>query len=104
MKLTNQEIISLLNGLMEIEEKLMPVALAYKINCNNQVLTEKYRVYLKTLQPIKEDKEKVKELLKLETEVDLRLIPLKELEEASLTLTPLTLQNLLPMLTEAQDG
>lgn len=104
MKLTNQEIISLLNGLMEIEDRQMPVALAYKINCNNQALTEKYRVYLKTLQPIKEDKEKVKELLKLETEVDLRLISLKELEEASLTLTPLTLQNLLPMLTEAQDG
>lgn len=104
MKLTNQEIIRLLNGLMEIESIEMPVKLAYKLNVNNLALTECYKVYLKTLEPIKENNQKVEELLNLETQVDIKPVCLNEFDKAGLKITPLTLQNLLPMLKEVDDG
>lgn len=84
----------------ELENTAMPVALAFKVNKVRRKLMDSYEDYLKTLEPIKNDEEKVQELLGLESEVSAEKIGVKELLDSCISLSPKAVQGFLPVLEE----
>lgn len=88
MILKNSEIIQAIDALNELKDKEMPVELAYKVIEMNETLMEKYTIYLKTLETLKTDKEKM-ELFNLKTEIIVTPFFMSEFKDAEIKLTPM---------------
>lgn len=87
MKLTNQEIINLINALNDLSQKDLPITIAYKIIGNVEKLMNVYATYEKTKEKVKTDQELL-ELLEIENDIDLELIEKQELIDAGITISP----------------
>lgn len=88
MKLTNRQIITAIDALSSICEQDLPVKLSFKIFTIHEALEEKYKVYLKTLEKIKDNEEKVKELLEIENDIQVTPFSIDEIENSSIKLKP----------------
>lgn len=93
MKLTNQEIINLLNTLNTIAEKDFPISLTYKIIDNQEKLLSQYQVYEKAKAKVKSDEE-LMELLEVKCDVGISTIDKNELIESGVSLSPVQLVGL----------
>lgn len=87
MKLTNQEIINMLNALRPINEQGMPILLTYRFIEIEEKLLSEYNIYDKARTKAKSDDE-LKELLNLEREVELETFNKQELIDAGLQISP----------------
>lgn len=90
MKLTNQEIINIIQALDSLGNKELPILITYKIVDNLDRLMSVYEVYDKTRVKAKNDDE-IKELLKAEREVELETLTKQDLIDSGITLTPFQL-------------
>lgn len=88
MELTNKEIIQAIDSLNLLAEKELTVSLSFKIAKTIKVLTGIYEAYLSTLEPIKEDREKVMALLDIKNNIEITPFSMEEIEQACQTLTP----------------
>jgi hypothetical protein len=89
MKITNYEIVqrlSAINIFINIEKEggkalLSPVG-EYALNYNRKILANAYEPYAETLKSLEDDEEKIKELLKVEVEInDYRKITVDDFRE-----------------------
>lgn len=89
MKITNYEIVqrlSAINVLINMEKEIKKALLSpvgeYALNYNRKILANAYEPYSETLKSLENDEEKIKELLKLEVEIDdFRKITSEDLRE-----------------------
>ena len=90
MKLTNQEVINLINGLNEIAEKDLPILMTYKVIGNLDKLMNIYTSFDKARKKAKTDEE-LFELLNFENEIELETIDKQELIDTGIQITPIQL-------------
>lgn len=113
MKLSNQEVINVLNAFDGIAEKDLPVKMTFDLYSIHSKLMEVYTIYLKALEKLKkkhgvEDDseipesmlEELKELLGIEKELDLPEIKKEELLDSSIELSLTELQALMPVIVD----
>ena len=93
MKLSNQEIINILNTINTISNKDFPIITTYKILDNEEKLLKEYQIYEKAKAKVKTEDE-LKELLLIEKEIEIDLIDKNELVESGVTLSPVQLVGL----------
>lgn len=93
MKLTNQEIINILNILFSISEKDFPITLSYHLIDIQEKLLTAYQVYEKAKAKVKTDEELLK-LLEINVDFDFELIDKTELIESGASLSPAQLLGL----------
>lgn len=109
MRLSNSEIINLLNSLSNIADKDIPIAFTYRLFDINKALEDSYSVYWKTLENIMKKNnvnnpddpaihEEVKELLEMTTEVNIDKINRPELLETNINLSLSQLAALSPII------
>lgn len=104
MKLTNEQIVILINSISNIKDVDMPISESFKFTKDFQKLNDCYTAYETELKKITDDEGKVKdkdkliELLNLETEVDLETISIEKLEQANVNLSIATINALSPIL------
>ena len=87
MKLTNQEIVNILNALNPFNDKELPILLTYRVIEIEEKLLNEYNIYEKARGKVKSDEE-LKELLELEREIELETFNKQELIDAGLKISP----------------
>lgn len=112
MKLTNQQIIKIIDTLNEISEQNMPILLTYQIIEILEELFKVYSPYQKSIEKL-EHKYGVKNelfkkeallLLNMQKEIDINKLKKKDLVEANISLSPFSLVALKPIIEESENG
>lgn len=106
--MTNQQIIQTINALNAISNKEMPIELTYKVMDNLGRLLGAYEPYTKSLEKIKAKYSEGSEmfyseagkLLEIEVELDINYFTKDELLESGISLTPLDLISLQPLIKD----
>lgn len=109
MRITNNEVIGLLNTLGSVADKDIPVSFTYQLFDIQQKLQDAYQIYWNTLSNIMKKHDvtdpndpkiigEVKELLDMMTEVELVKLKRDELIESDINLTLQQLNNLSPII------
>lgn len=97
MKMKNSDIINRINGLGAVADLPLPVRLTYAIRKNARKLEAEYNDYFESYTALeakyKDDKEspeytkELKELLGIETEIDVHMVPETIFDDASFDIT-----------------
>lgn len=114
MKLSNQEIINLLNAFDGIADKDLPVKMTFDLYSIHSTLMDVYTAYIKSLEKLKtkynvEENDtdfpegmnrELKELLEIQKELDIPKIKKEELLDSGVELNMIQLQSLLPVIID----